>query len=352
MSLDRGRLASELTVRYGPDALVLYRGGVRRTAIELIDATRAIDSSIDVMESAEQHARSDRPALSTARRALLQTMELASNVGARRGARARVVHSLYYDPAHGLVRAPKVVTVYDMIHERFSVGRALQTLKRRSVQSADCVVVPSQSTADDVRSYFPSVNNVVVIQPGISHSMLHDAHHRHDAGRPYLLYVGPRHGYKNFSLLLESFRLLARSDMQLVLAGGEPLDDPQRRNLVLATGSADRFVHVRPDDRELVRLYDGAAALVVTSRYEGFGLPIVEAMARGCPVASSLGGSLIEASGGFAQHFDPDSAEQCAAAIDRAVEASPALIEQAKAYAQRLTWNASAVAHLELYASV
>jgi glycosyltransferase involved in cell wall biosynthesis len=98
-------------------------------------------------------------------------------------------------------------------------------------------------------------------------------------------------------------------------------------------------------------LYDGAAALVVTSRCEGFGLSVLEAMARRCPVACAGGSAADEIADGHAATFSPDSPEECAAAIRHAVALSPVARETARSHAMAHTWARAAHAHLDAYRS-
>jgi glycosyltransferase involved in cell wall biosynthesis len=262
---------------------------------------------------------------------------------------AVVSHSLYYDASQIAQPHPKVVTVYDMLHERLGAGRALRVLKKRAVLGADCLVAISNATARDITTYFTNSPRTVVIPLGLSAGLLEPPPDPFDIGRPYLLYVGPRHGYKNFKVLVEALPQLARHGLALVLAGGEPLTDGERRELALNVGAGDALLHVRPGDRELARLYDGAAVTVITSNCEGFGLPLLEAMARGCPVASSSGGSLPEVAAGRAELFDPNSAVDCAEAVGRALGRDSESLLEAATYARTFTWEKAAQRHVELY---
>ena len=336
-------------VRLGPDAFVLYPGGVRRAALELLDALRSQGVTVDVAERAERWCRSGRPAASSVERALLQVEELGAVGRARRKEAPVVNHSFYYDASQFAEGRPKVVTVHDMTHERFRSGTVLRVLKKRAVFGADCIVTISAATAKDVTRFYAGSPRCVVIPLGLSASILEPPADPIELGRPYLLYVGPRTGYKNFKVLVEALPLLARHGLGLVLAGGEPLTDGERRKLALNLGAGDALLHIRPDDRDLVRLYDGAAAMVITSECEGFGLPLLEAMARGCPVATSTGGSLPEVAAGMAELFRPDSAAACAEAIGRALVKEPQCLVEASTHARAFTWENTARRHIDLY---
>jgi glycosyltransferase involved in cell wall biosynthesis len=138
-----------------------------------------------------------------------------------------------------------------------------------------------------------------------------------------------------------------------VLVGGEPFREEERRFLAGALGSGERTLHIAAaSDALLRRLYEQAAALVVTSRCEGFGLPVLEAMARGCAVACTEGGALAEVAGGHAAMFSPDSADACAQAIREAVEASAARLRSAQLHAHEYSWARTAQMHIEAYRSL
>ena len=217
-----------------------------------------------------------------------------------------------------------------MIHERFGIGSAaLRWAKKLAVERAALIITPSRATASDLREFFPGLRAEVITIPwGVGEHFLRspqgpepEPEPEPEHARPYLLYVGARGTYKNFGLLGRALAgTTGLDDLRLVLVGGEPLLDAERASLTDALRAPERLSHVASaTDATLRRLYDGAAALVITSRREGFGLPILEAMARGCPVACARGGSSEEVSAGFAATFDPDSAVECADAIREAV---------------------------------
>jgi glycosyltransferase involved in cell wall biosynthesis len=157
----------------------------------------------------------------------------------------------------------------------------------------------------------------------------------------YLLYPARPWRHKNHARLYEAFRLLreARPGLRLVLTGEG--DYGPLPAWVEARGrvSAD----------ELVELYRGAAALVFPSLYEGFGMPLVEAMACGCPVASSNVTSLPEVAGDAARLFDPRDPEAIATAVEDVLRDPAPWIERGLERAKLFTWDACARAHDEVY---
>jgi glycosyltransferase involved in cell wall biosynthesis len=107
----------------------------------------------------------------------------------------------------------------------------------------------------------------------------------------------------------------------------------------------------RVTDEELARLYRGAALVVYPSRFEGFGMPITEAMASGAPVVASAHPSLDEACGDAAVRVDPESPEAIAEGIVRALERREELVARGLAHARRFTWAENGRVHLEAFGS-
>jgi glycosyltransferase involved in cell wall biosynthesis len=199
------------------------------------------------------------------------------------------------------------------------------------------------------------VKERVVERLGLDRGRVHAIHlgvdherFRPDPGtprEPFLLYPARPWPHKNHARLFEAFADVRkrRPELRLVLTGVG--HDPAR----LPPG-VETLGGVPAD--ELVELYRRAASLVFPSLYEGFGLPPVEAMACGCPVASSRAGSLPEILGDAAVLFDPHDAESIAGgiveALDRADELSSRGIERAAGF----TWDATARAHDRVYEAV
>lgn len=165
--------------------------------------------------------------------------------------------------------------------------------------------------------------------------------------RPFLLAVGSRNPTKNLERLLESWRSIGQADLPLVLVGGANARVFGRAGANL--GEADVIDLGPVDDPTLKALYQHALALVFPSLYEGFGLPLLEAMHCGCPVAASSAPALRESGGDAALYFEPSSAQSIAQALRRLIE-QPALRDElrsrGRARAAQFGWDASARALL------
>jgi len=151
--------------------------------------------------------------------------------------------------------------------------------------------------------------------------------------RPYVLSVATLEPRKNLGTLLEALQLGA--ELELAVAGGAGWG--QRPELMGARVSRLGFV----SDERLAALYRGAEVFVYPSRFEGFGIPVLEAMASGVPCVVSSHPSLDEACGDAAVRVDPESPESIADGIGRARAQREALVERGLGHAARFSWRRS-----------
>lgn len=239
-----------------------------------------------------------------------------------------VVHETYYS-ARRLAPdgVPTVVTVHDMIHERFpwyfSDAASLARRKAAAVRRAAHVICVSENTRRDLLELIPiDPARVSVIHLASSLSpaaMSAQIETRRDV-QPYILFVGDRGGYKNFGALLDAIMLLPNGlrKVGLVTFGGGALRAAELQHVIRLGGNS--FVHMHGGDEVLTKLYSNAAALVYPSLYEGFGIPVIEAMVCGCPVVCSNTGSLPEVAGASAEFCDPLDPASIARAIANVLE--------------------------------
>jgi alpha-1,3-rhamnosyl/mannosyltransferase len=171
----------------------------------------------------------------------------------------------------------------------------------------------------------------------------------------YLLFVGSLEPRKNLSLLMEAL-VMTREKIPVILTGWQAWGDKEwlERARRLGIGDRIRFAGY-VDDETLARLYSGTAGLVYPSLYEGFGLPVLEAMARGAPVICSEASSLPETAGDAALYVRPDDAEGLAHCIDRLVrdtDLAGGLRKKGLERAASFTWDRTAVETLRLFRRV
>jgi hypothetical protein len=176
---------------------------------------------------------------------------------------------------------------------------------------------------------------------------------KHALERPYFLVVGERRGvdgYKNVELVFRAFRDWAGTDdYEIVCIGGRAAIEPELR----AVASRARARRLSLGDEELRLAYAGAEALVFPSRYEGFGLPVVEAMACACPVITTLLSSLPEVAGDAALYVDPDDPASLRQAFDavRDPKNRAAMIAAGRTRAEALTWDSASSTFASLLAT-
>lgn len=180
-----------------------------------------------------------------------------------------------------------VITVHDLIHEKFGApGKLYKKENRRSFYAkANGFIFVSNSTRNDFGEFYPELADrtpTAVIWHGNNFENIN----RIDTKKKnQVLFVGARDGYKNFKGAVESFRLVASDliDLRLVVAG--PPSQPSELSLVEDLHQRVDWI-TYPDENELRKIYAESVALMYVSRYEGFGMPIVEAMSQGCiPIA-------------------------------------------------------------------
>jgi glycosyltransferase involved in cell wall biosynthesis len=254
-----------------------------------------------------------------------------------------------YPPQRGGLRA---TTIHDLVPLRHPDWVHPQTYRMHSrkydhaAQTCHLIVVNSEFTAAEVVDLlgFPR-ERICVAYPGIHAAFTADGPAR-DLGGPYVLTVATLERRKNLETLLEAMVLVRKqhSDLRLAVVGGPGWQGPgmdRDREGVLPLG------YVVDDD--LAALYRGARAFVYPSRFEGFGMPIVEAMASGAPVVASAHPSLDEASGDAALRADPDSAEAIAAGIEQALEDRGRLAAKGLEHARQFTARAQGEAVLQAY---
>lgn len=232
--------------------------------------------------------------------------------------------TFYFDwglPREGGI--PMVATVHDMIPEIFPEmfpGGNPHLAKKDYVKRASMVVCVSERTRQDLIGLYGIPKDITrVVYHGIDLGGI-EKKYKKKQGLPcqFLLYVGKRGGYKNFSLLLEAFKILSRScpGLHLVCAGGGAFDKDESKTIG-GGGTGNRVHQISATDMELRYLYKVASAFVFPSIYEGFGIPVLEAFAQNCPVVLADTSCFPEIAGEAAVYFDPTEAESCAGAIER-----------------------------------
>ena len=277
---------------------------------------------------------------------------------------------LVFPPVRG---TRTVVTVQDLVFEIDAsfhgpeFRRDVPARLRRVVDAAARVIVPSQETFRQVAERYAVPEERLVLIP-------HGAEHMQDAPatpveqfeewartlgirRPYLLSVGTIEPRKNHLRLLAAFERFCRSrPHMLVLVGGFGWLDEAVRERLLKLRPTGRVVHLQGlDDRMLPALYDHAELNVYPSLYEGFGLPVLEGMARGVATVTTRRGSLAEVGGSAVRYFEAEEEGSLLEALEELADSEELRVrlgQAGRSRAAQFTWAGSAREHLRVYREV
>tara|TARA_B100000686_G_scaffold352911_1_gene456487 strand:- start:252 stop:1349 length:1098 start_codon:yes stop_codon:yes gene_type:complete len=224
-----------------------------------------------------------------------------------------LIHSTYYNESINKKNIPLIITVYDLIHEKLAIKKNNEIFpKFKSLMMADHIISISKKTKDDlIKFYNINENKISVVYLGSNHALSNaDEYKAINKQKPYILYVGSREKYKNFEFFLKgySFSEKLKKDFNIVLFGGGKLTNNERK-IISELKLDNKVIHKEGNDKELYQLYRSSKVFIFPSIYEGFGLPLVEAMANECPVICSKNQIFEEIAGEAAEYFDPTNLE-------------------------------------------
>lgn len=227
------------------------------------------------------------------------------------------------------VSTPMVLMVYDMIPEvfDFDISHRIWTEKEVAINYAQHYLCISENTRKDLLSFYPEIppKYVSMAHCGVDtekfkirpQNLINKFKEKHNLTRPYFLFVGSRvqdNNYKNSKLFFNALRKIKNTNFDIFCVGGEPEIEP---SILAKIPSGVNCKRVVLTDQELSLAYGGAISLVYPSLYEGFGMPVIEAMASGCPVITTNRDSLAEAAGNAAYFIDGTSVEEMRIALER-----------------------------------
>ena len=261
----------------------------------------------------------------------------------------------YCIPALG--NKPMVTTYHDVnfLTER-NYNKRMVNLQRKSLARADKIIAISQNTKNDMLKYFDiDSNKIEVIHHGVSKIELNLDDQPQMIDTPYILYVGMRHAFKNFKMFVKAFGQIASKypDVNVICTRSHfTLDELE---LFKQLKIENRFKVFLADEVTLARLYRDALFFVFPSIYEGFGMPILEAMVYGCPTALADASCFPEIAKDAALYFDPNDVDSIASTLDKYLNSA----DTRKLYSSRglervsyFSWERCAKQHINVYNSL
>ena len=268
---------------------------------------------------------------------------------------------LFFSPNLNFIALSKntahLITVHDLSFEFFPEHFTLKQRiwhflanPKRQCKNAKHIITPSENTRRDVIKYFDiAPGRVTTIYPGLSSALKTESPNKINlTSGKYLLFFGTFEPRKNISALVTAFENLAEefSDVKLVIAGAGGWKNRGLKKIIKNSKFSDRIIlpgYIKDADKK--ELYKNSLAFIYPSLYEGFGFPVLEAMASGTPVVTSGRSSLPEITGGSALLVDPRRSEEIAEAIKKILGSESMrkdLVEKGLISAKKFDWNKTA----------
>ena len=267
-----------------------------------------------------------------------------------------IFHETYYSNLNlKEINAPKVLTVYDLIHEKFPEYFSRDKIKEKeNINNYDHFICISKNTKKDLIKFYkiPEKKISVIYLSGSHYKNLNVSRNSNiEEKKNFFLYVGSRDNYKNFNLIYECFkRNKDLQDYEIVCFGGGNFKKSE-----LAKFKDLKISHVDGNDELLVNLYNNAISLILPSKYEGFGIPMLEAMELSCPVLSSSTEALKEIGDDAPIYFDPNSVNELYKSLKLIIENKNLrydLIKKGQIRANYFSWKKCSDQTLEVYNSI
>ncbi len=267
----------------------------------------------------------------------------------------QIIHFTYYNKIFNLNKKKKILTVYDLIHEKFflNIYKNNYFPKKKALEEADHIICISENTRQDLLDIYkinPKKTSVIYLASSFSYDQAKVEKKQVSS----ILYVGDRGRYKNFYNFIKSISnsKLLKNKIKINCFGSTPFSK-QELSFFLDEGFHLEFInHIIGDNNILKNLYLNSSVLVYPSLYEGFGLPILEAMSLGCPVLCSNTSSMKEIGGNSVKYLDPKNIDNMTNAIEQIIsskEERELLIKRGFEQNKLFSWQKCAKETLAVY---
>lgn len=272
---------------------------------------------------------------------------------------ATIYHSVWYYPFPD-TKIPSIVMVHDLISEKFpelyptQMHSQMNQSKHESINKATHFIAVSECTKKDlVEMYGVDPKKVDVVYHGVDHQVFFPLQNRTTAA-PYFLYVGGRLNHKNFERFAIAFGESETFSTHRVICAGFPWS-AEEKEFLKKNGLTEKISLIESPTTEKLRdLYQNAEAFVFPSLYEGFGIPLIEAMACGTPVLCSNTGPMPEIAQKAALYFDPLSVSEIRTALEKSTQPQyqKALRKAGLERARAFDWQKTSEGTLQVYRKV
>jgi mannosyltransferase len=263
-----------------------------------------------------------------------------------------VFHSSYFRVPVKNAKVKVVTTIHDFTHDLFFKGPRVwmhNFAKRRSIERSDAIITVSENTKMDLLRFFPKLSEtkIHVIYNGVSEKFRHLAS-VDDREGSMILFVGNRDAYKNFNFTVD---LVSRHKDYTLNIVGSPLSLAEQLHLD-AVLPGRYIIHSYISTEHLNILYNQAACLVYPSSYEGFGIPLLEAMRAGCPFIALKGSSIPEVAGDAGYLLSSLDLDEADSALKEIVANKPSFSEKGYTRSQLFSWDKCYTETYKLYNSL
>lgn len=271
-----------------------------------------------------------------------------------------VFHPTYYDDyfLDFLGNKPFVLTIHDMIHELYPEmfnDQRITAKKAILAKKANHIIAVSENTKKDIVEILGIPDRKITVIHHATEFKNKDCICDFQTPEKYFLYVGERLNYKNFMFFVYAIRSMLKQNPSLnVICTGDVFNNNEIQ-FFKDLDVYDRFRSIKVTDEELMQLYKKAVALILPSYYEGFGIPILEAFAMGCPVVLSNTSSYPEVAGDAAIYFNPKNVKSIENSLRIAINNDgirDSLKEKGLKRLSHFSWKESAIKTAEVYTNV
>jgi glycosyltransferase involved in cell wall biosynthesis len=273
-----------------------------------------------------------------------------------------IIHPTYYNFDYLFSnKNKKVITVFDLIHEKFYSPERIKRFKDEKIKAlkeADFIICISENTKKDLIDYYnieKKKTQVIYLSYLINPEKKFNVVYSNN--KPFILYVGNRHGYKNFEIILKAFNASPeiKNNFLLYCFGGGEFSKNEIDLFKENNFTNEQYKYLGNNEEILGSLYSRAFCLIYPSLYEGFGLPVLEAMNNNCPVICSNTSSLPEVGGDTVEYFNPRELDSLVDAIKKIINSEKyrnILIKNAFIRSKIFSWEKTAQETFQVYKSL